>query len=122
MTKTLDIIRNLRYYFVTVMLPFLYAICFGMSREDMIMKLKRIVVSVLLLTLLLSVFLSLGATAMADEAPQEAALAYNAPEAETIEESSSDGVGLWLVIGGTLLMALFGVMSVNCQKIYDSEK
>lgn len=93
-----------------------------MDREDSIMKLKRIVVSVLLLTLLLTLFLSLGATAMAEEAPQEAALAYNAYEAETVEEISHDSVGLWLVIGGTLLMALFGVMSVNCQKIYDSEK
>ena len=86
------------------------------------MKLKKIVVSILLLTLLLSVFLSLGVTALAEETPQEAELAYTAYEAETAEETSYNSVGLWLVIGSTLLMALFGVMSVNCQKIYDSEK
>lgn len=86
------------------------------------MKLKKIVVSVLLLTLLLSVFLSVGMTAMAEDAPQEAALAYTSYEPETAEEAARDNVGLWIVAGCTVLLAVCGVVSVNCQKIYDSEK
>ena len=86
------------------------------------MKLKKAVVSVLLLTLLLSVFLSVGATALADSEDQEsAALAYTV-EANTVEEPEQDSVGLWLVAGCTVLLAVAGVISVNCQKIYDSEK
>ena len=86
------------------------------------MKLKKVVVSVLLLTLLLSVFVSFGASAMAEEAPQEAQLAYTVYEPETAEESAANHVGLWIVAGCTALLAMFGVLSVNCQKIYDSEK
>ena len=85
------------------------------------MKLKKVVVSVLLLTLLLSVLLSIGVTAMAESAPQEAQLGYAGYEAET-EEPAQDNTGLWIVGAGTVLLAVFGVLSVNCQKIYDSEK
>lgn len=121
MTKLLDIIRNLRYYFVTIMLP-IQPVCFEIAGEDKIMKLKKIVVSVLLLTLLLSVFLSVGVTALAEDAPQEAALAYNNYEPETSEEAAQNTVGLWVVAGCTVMLAVCGVLSVNCQKIYDSEK
>ena len=86
------------------------------------MKLKKIVVSVLLLTLLLSVFLSVGVTAMAEDAPQEAALAYSTYENTTEEEAAQNRVGLWVVAGCTVMLAVCGVLSVNCQKIYDSEK
>lgn len=86
------------------------------------MKLKKVIISVLLLTLLLSVFLSAGVAAMAEDAPQEAALAYSNYEPEPVEETASDHVGLWIVAGCTVLLAVFGVLSINCQKIYDSEK
>ena len=85
------------------------------------MKLKKLVVSLLLLTMLMSVFLSFGVTAMAEDAPQEAALSYST-ETESVQESAHDHVGLWIVAGCTVLLAVFGVLSVNCQKIYDSEK
>ena len=83
------------------------------------MKLKKVVVSVLLLTLLMSVFLSVGVTALAEDAPQEAALSYSSHEPEAAE---TDHVGFWIVAGCTVLLAVCGVLSVNCQKIYDSEK
>ena len=88
------------------------------------MKLKKLVVSILILTLLLSVFLSVGATALADDsAPQEAAaLSYNSYEDEAEETAQSNSVWLYVVAGCTVLLAVFGVLSVNCQKIYDSEK
>lgn len=87
------------------------------------MKLKKVVVSVLLLTLLLSVFLSVGVTAMAEDAPQEvAAHVYSGSEETQVVETEQDHIGLWIVAGCTVLLAVFGVLSVNCQKIYDSEK
>ena len=86
------------------------------------MKLKKVVVSVLLLTLLMSVFLSVGVTALAEDAPQEAALSYSSHESEAAETAQTDSAGLWIVGGCTVLLAVCGVLSVNCQKIYDSEK
>ena len=85
------------------------------------MKLKKVVVSVLLLAMLLSVFVSVSVKAVAEDVPQEAALAYTY-EAEAAEESAQSSVGLWFVVGCTLLLAVAGVVSINCQKIYDSEK
>lgn len=89
------------------------------------MKLKKLVVSLLLLTMLMSVFLSVGVTALAEDAPQEAALSYSTETEnvyESAQENTHDHVGLWIVAGCTVLLAVFGVLSVNCQKIYDSEK
>lgn len=86
------------------------------------MKLKKAVVSVLLLTLLLSVFLSLGVTAMADNAEQEGSTLAYTVEGETVQEPERDNLAVWLVAGCTVLLAVSGVVSVNCQKIYDSEK
>ena len=86
------------------------------------MKLKKVVVSILLLTLLLSVFLSVDVTAMAEDAPQEATLAYSSYEPETNEEAVQNRIGIWVVAGCTVMLAICGVLSINCQKIYDSEK
>ncbi len=86
------------------------------------MKLKKIVVSVVLLTLMLSVFLSLGVSAMAEDAPVPEAAALSYVQETSAEETAADHVGLYVVAGCTVLLAVCGVLSVNCQKIYDSEK